>query len=72
MAFFNCSGVNLKPELSSVSIITGIPCAIVTIGGYETQYGAGMMTSSPGFTTDIIELYTHCFAPLETMISFIL
>jgi len=37
---------------------------MLTISGYETQYGAGIITSSPSFTIARIALKTHCFAPL--------
>ena len=39
-------GVILKLSLSSHLAITGIPSASTTMSGYETQKGAGIITSS--------------------------
>ena len=39
-----------KPLDSVQDTTTGTPPAISTISAYEVQYGAGRITSSPGFT----------------------
>ena len=40
-----------NPLASTVSTTTGTPPTSRTCSGYETQYGLGISTSSPGFTS---------------------
>ena len=47
------SAVNLKLSFSSHLSIFGFPPANKTISGYETQNGAGIITSSPLFNVAI-------------------
>ena len=49
IAASRAAGVILKPLSAVVSTATGAPPARRTMSGYDTQYGAGMITSSPGF-----------------------
>ena len=46
-AFFRFFGVSLKPSCSVHFTIFGLPPANKTISGYDTQKGAGIITSSP-------------------------
>lgn len=39
------------------------------MSGYETQYGAGISTASPGSSRAMNKLYKLCLAPVETKIS---
>ena len=56
MAASNCSGVMRKPLASVQGTTTGTPPAISTMSAYDVQYGAGRITSSPGFTEAISAL----------------
>ena len=42
------SGSRSKPVSSRVETITGTPSTSRTCSGYDTQYGLGTITSSPG------------------------
>ena len=53
IAAFNFAGVILNPSFSSHFTIFGFPPAKRTISGYETQNGAGIITSSPLFKVAI-------------------
>ena len=66
--FSSSSGVILNPFFSEHLTIFGVPPAKRTISGYETQYGAGIITSSPGFTVAKIALKIICFPPVPTEI----
>ena len=48
--------------------MTGVPSPNITISGYDTQYGAGMMTSSPGFSVASIALKMICLPPEVTTV----
>jgi len=50
IAFSNAAASILKPDCSPHETITGTPPCNATMSGYDTQYGAGMMTSSPSLT----------------------
>jgi len=43
--------------------------ASFTWSGYDTQYGAGIRTSSPSSYSDIATLNSEFFAPTETITS---
>ena len=49
MAFFNFFAVSLNPSCSVHLTIFGFPPANKTMSGYDTQKGAGIITSSPLF-----------------------
>ncbi len=68
IAASSCAGVILKPCSMPASTITGLPSASSTMSGYDTQYGAGMMTSSPGLITACTRLKKLCLPPQETRI----
>src|SRR5690606_41875042 len=55
-------------ESISVSMNTDFPSANTTISEYETQYGVGIMTSSPGLINVKITFERDCLAPVETTI----
>ena len=69
MTASNCSGVILKSDSIVVSIKTDFPSANVTISEYETQYGVGIITSSPGLMSVSSTFDNDCLAPVETTIS---
>ena len=48
---------------------TGMPPRILVTSGYETKYGAAMITSSLLSSVAINALNMTCLAPLDTMIS---
>jgi hypothetical protein len=50
MAFSSWAGVSLKPSASGHGTVTGLPSQASTMSGYDTQNGAGMITSSPSST----------------------
>ena len=50
------------------STIIGVPSASCTMSGYDTQKGAGIITSSPGFNEAISALNKTCFPPVPTVI----
>jgi hypothetical protein len=52
----SASGSRSKPVDSCVITGTGTPPSSRTCSGYETQYGLGISTSSPGFTRAITML----------------
>src|SRR5471030_2425586 len=64
----SASGVSLKPVDSWQFTMTGVPSPNSTISGYETQYGAGMMTSSPGFRVASMALKMICLPPEVTTV----
>ena len=70
MAASSCSGVILKFCSKPAFTITGTPPASLAICGYDTQYGAGIITSSPSLTRAMTVLHTLCLAPFDTSISF--
>src|SRR3954469_15952108 len=70
IAAANASAVSLKPLFSEQGTQTGSPSASNTISGYDTQYGAGMMTSSPGLSVAMKALYRTCLPPVPTVIWF--
>mgnify|MGYP006257801339 CR=1 FL=1 len=53
IAFLSFFAVSLKPSCSVHFTIFGLPPAKRTISGYETQNGAGIITSSPLFNVAI-------------------
>ena len=58
-----------KPLASVVATSTGTPPSRRTCSGYETQYGLGTSTSSPGFTSATTRLKSVCLAPTDTSTS---
>ncbi|MNT36723.1 hypothetical protein D3C71_1247010 [compost metagenome] len=68
IAASNCAGVILKLLSISVLINIDFPSAKMTISEYDTQYGVGIITSSPGLIKVKITLDRDCFAPVETTI----
>ena len=54
--FSSCSAEILKSLCSSHSTNFGVPPANKTMSGYETQYGAGIITSSPGLIVASMQL----------------
>ena len=56
MAASSCSGVMRNPLASLQGTTTGTPPAISTMSAYDVQYGAGRITSSPGFRLAISAL----------------
>src|SRR5690606_5914050 len=68
IASSNCSGVILKSLSIVVSINTDLPSAKVTISEYDTQYGVGIITSSPGLISVRITFDKDCLAPVDTTI----
>ena len=72
IAFFNFCGVSLNPSFSSHFTNLGFPPASRTMSGYETQYGAGIITSSPLLRVAMNALYKTCFPPVPTVIWFVL
>ncbi|MNP39419.1 hypothetical protein D3C76_1329940 [compost metagenome] len=69
MAASNCSGVTLKPCTAPQGMTTGTPPLSMAISVYDTQYGAGVITSSPGSRVARKALNSSCLAPLPTQIS---
>src|SRR5690606_27869653 len=59
-------GVNLKPWASTVGTMTGLPSFNSTMSGYDTQYGVGMMTSSPASSVACSAEKISCLAPVPT------
>jgi hypothetical protein len=61
----------LEPETVGLGARTdtGTPPQICTMSAYEVQYGAGRITSSPGFRLAISALKITCLAPALTLIS---
>src|SRR5690606_28246213 len=68
IAASNSAALILKSLSMVASINTDSPSANFTISEYDTQYGVGMITSSPGFTKHIIAFAKDCFAPVDTTI----
>ncbi len=62
-------GVSLKPSDSGHATTTGVPSLTSTMSGYDTQYGAGMMTSSPACTVAANAVKMSCLAPTPTISS---
>ncbi len=58
----------MKFVSSFVSISTTLPPQYFTSSGYVTQYGAGIITSSPLSMVALKRLKSECLAPLFTMI----
>src|SRR3972149_344604 len=69
IASSNSSGVILKPFSSRAGRITGVAPDIATITGYDTQYGAGIITSSPFSKNARDRLKNDCLPPQDTSIS---
>src|SRR5207302_11072645 len=69
-AFSMAEAFTLKPSSGFVSTKTGVPPAYFTMSGKLTQYGAGIMTSSPGRTSTLITLKMECLPPTLTTHSF--
>ncbi|MOA26747.1 hypothetical protein D3C78_1475620 [compost metagenome] len=69
MACSNACGVSLKPSASGQASTTGVPSLTSTMSGYDTQYGAGMMTSSPACTVAASAVKINCLAPTPTISS---
>jgi hypothetical protein len=61
-------GVSLKPSASGQGTTTGVPSLARTMSGYDTQYGAGTITSSPVSSVAISARKMTCFAPPPTAI----
>ncbi len=70
IAFSIAAAFTLKPSSGFVSTNTGVPPAYFTMSGKLTQYGAGMMTSSPCWISTLITLKMECFPPTLTTHSF--
>ena len=68
IAASNSLPVILKSLSMPAVITTGVPSATLTISTYETQYGAGTITSSPGPTRLNTTFAIDCFAPVDTTI----
>ena len=66
MAASSSTGCSLRPFSGRVATRTGVPSAKVTISGYDTQYGAGMITSSPASSVAISALKITCLPPEPT------
>ena len=62
------SAVSLKSLSSEQSTTTGEPSLTSTMSGYETQYGAGMITSAPSSTVAVNAMKMTCLAPPPTAI----
>ena len=62
------SGVSLNPVSSVLGTRTARPSASWICSGYETQYGVGSSTSSPGSTSAMKAKYRLALAPEETRI----
>ena len=56
MAASSCAGLILKWLSRPVSMATGVAPASSTMSGYDTQYGAGMITSSPSSSSTCARL----------------
>src|SRR5258705_11611225 len=65
----SCAGVSLKPASRGHSTTIGTPPVSLTISGYDTQQGAGTITSSPGFNVAKKALKIACLAPAEMLTS---
>ncbi len=63
------SARSLKPLFCGHGTNTGVPSDTVTMSGYDTQHGLGMITSSPAFRVASMALNSTCLAPVEMMIS---
>ena len=62
------AAVILKLVSTDVGTSTGIPPESLIISKYETQNGAGRITSSPSLSITCAMLYKDCLAPVETTI----
>ncbi|MNN44536.1 hypothetical protein D3C81_1588300 [compost metagenome] len=69
MAASSWAGVSLNAFSGRQLTKTGLPSASSTISGYETQYGAGTMTSSPACTVHMKALKMICLPPVPTISS---
>jgi hypothetical protein len=58
----------LEAAVLAAGTQTGLPSHSSTMSGYETQYGAGMITSSPAFSVAASALYSTCLPPVPTVI----
>ena len=67
IASFSCWGVILKFVVSVVVTSITLPPQYLTISGYVTQYGAGIITSSSSSITTEKRLNKDCLAPLLTI-----
>src|SRR5262245_272997 len=63
------SGSRSNPVASSVATGTGTAPTRRICSGYDTQYGLGTSTSSPGLSKATARLKSVCLAPTETRIS---
>ncbi len=70
MAFSIAESRTAKPCSGSVGTKTGVPPAYFTMSGKLTQYGTGMMTSSPCWISTLITLKMECLPPTLTTHSF--
>ena len=68
-AVLSCSAVILKLSSIVVEIIFASAPVRTAMSSYETQYGAGITTSSPASKTDKHKLKIHCLPPTPTTIS---
>src|SRR5687768_12450547 len=62
------AGASVNPLASLQGTQTGTPPAIRIISGYDAQYGAGTIASSPGSSVAIMALKMICLAPAPTAI----
>src|SRR5207253_1795545 len=69
-AFSMAEAFTLTPSSGFVSTKTGVPPAYFTMSGKLTQYGAGIMISSPCWTSTLITLKMECLPPTLTTHSF--
>src|SRR6266481_3890727 len=70
-AFSMAEAFTLKPSSAFVDTNTGVPPAYFTMSGKLTQYGAGIMTSSPRCIRTLITLKMECLPPTLTTHSFV-
>ena len=61
------SSVGRNPFIGSVFAKTGVAPANCTWSGKLTQYGDGMITSSPSLKSASARLKSSCFPPLPAM-----
>ena len=67
MILSNSEGLILKSFSSLQFKNFGVPPANIVISGYETQYGVGIITSSPEFNEANKALNKICFPPTPTI-----
>src|SRR6476659_10611103 len=58
------SGCTVKPSSGLVGTMTGVACAILICSGIVGQYGACVITSSPGLNSASAVLKSACLPPL--------